>query len=394
MNSDYVYAIINAIAHNSKKTEKVKLLQGMIADKDEMKQVLQYTYTPFKRYGFRKLPEILRGVGTNRFSPTTWRLLDLLAEGKMRGKHAKETVHKYVRCLSPNSADLFKRILLKDLRAGINVKLINSVFPYLIPEHNVMLAEEYDPKRVTLPAYISPKYNGNRGTLDGKSVYGRKGNTYRGLGHICRDVRSAGYIGRIDGELIVPGVPFNKASGMIRSGNQVLGAVLMAFDLPDHPGTYIERQTELETLCQKFTYVRRVPHYSCGTTYTIMERHRSFVEQGFEGSVVKTPGALYQVGYSYDWMKIVDEKSMDLEVLGIYHTPKRTNLNQIGGVWVRAVRGKKLTKVGGGFSNPQLEKYFLDPKQAIGRTARILYKSLTADGALQHPRFDRWRYSK
>jgi len=125
-----------------------------------------------------------------------------------------------------------------------------------------------------------------------------------------------------------------------------------------------------------------------------MKTHKSFVKQGFEGSVVKTADHLYQVGYSYDWMKIVDEKSMDLKVLGIYHTPKRTNLNQIGGVLVKLGSNKPFVKVGGGFSKPQLEKYFLDPMKAKGRTARIVYKAITADGSLQHPRFDRWRYSK
>ena len=68
MNSIQILDRIDEIAATASKNEKQALLAELLKDTDAMR-VMEYTYSPFKTYGIRKLPEV--GAGSSTFTGFT-----------------------------------------------------------------------------------------------------------------------------------------------------------------------------------------------------------------------------------------------------------------------------------------------------------------------------------
>ena len=81
-----------------------------------------------------------------------------------------------------------------------------------------MLAKLFDMSKVKFPCYASPKLDGVRGTFATDQIYSRNGHPYVGINHITDILYSMTY--ETDGELIIPGLSFQKGSGQIRSDNR------------------------------------------------------------------------------------------------------------------------------------------------------------------------------
>jgi len=132
MDSDDVFDIIETVAMTTETNVKVELLQTFASP--ELKAVLKAACNPLVTYGI--LPEeTLSGNGVATFeSNETEVLLKELAERQLTGLAAQNAVAIELEQLSYSSGKLLVRILRKDLRAGINKKLINKAFKGLIPE--------------------------------------------------------------------------------------------------------------------------------------------------------------------------------------------------------------------------------------------------------------------
>jgi len=75
-------------------------------------------------------------------------VLDKLSYREITGNAALELVEKTFSLLSEEDQNIFDRILQKDLKIGINVKLINKAIPNLIPVKNYMGAVPYSDKKL------------------------------------------------------------------------------------------------------------------------------------------------------------------------------------------------------------------------------------------------------
>ena len=113
----------------------------------------------------------------------------------------------------------------------------------------------------------------------------------------------------------------------------------------------------------------------------------------FDGCILKTLKHKYQDRRCYDWMKIKDEDSISLRVIGIYEGTKGKQFEgQLGGVIV--YHKGVLVKVGGGFSNSDRKKYYENPELIVGKIIDVLYQEVTDDGSLRDPIFDGIRFDK
>lgn len=134
--SSTIFDIVEQIAATSSKNEK----QAMIAahkDDETWKRVLNATYNPFMNYGIRKIPE-RSAEGTAEFDEGTWLLLEDLAKRNLSGNAARDSLTAEFNRLEPKSAELLKRIVLKDLRADFSESSINKAIKGLIPDFPYM----------------------------------------------------------------------------------------------------------------------------------------------------------------------------------------------------------------------------------------------------------------
>ncbi len=132
--------IINSLNHIgtiSSTNEKIKCLKTL--DCPEVRKILEYTYSPFKKYGITmKEPTSVMPSGSLVFNDDCWTLLDKLVLRELTGNAAREALDNMVKALEPTSQGLLWKIISKDLRIGINSTTVNKVYPGLIPEFPYM----------------------------------------------------------------------------------------------------------------------------------------------------------------------------------------------------------------------------------------------------------------
>jgi DNA ligase-1 len=279
-------------------------------------------------------------------------------------------------------------ILNKDLRMGMGVKTINKVFPGLIPTHDVMLAKLFERRRVKYPCFSSPKIDGVRGKFRKGVFYSRNGHPYKGLDHLSKELASI--TEELDGELIIPGITFQKSSGLIRNDFSTPNAEFHIFEIPTVKNNFMERLTMMDYIHLIGDRVKKVPHKLIHSEDELYEHYSLCRRFNFEGTVVKPYDYEYKGTRSYNWMKMKPKDNMDVKVIDIYEG-KGKYKDQMGGVTVDFNNGNN---VGGGWSDRQRKDYWEDPSLIIGKCIEVSFMELTDDGNFRHANFECIRSDK
>lgn len=142
-----VFELIEAIAATSSKKEKEALVKTGMGLPLFVK-VVTAAYDPFQVFGIGKeaVPKKSEGIapGANTLlEPAPWNFLAALSTRALTGDAAREKVQMWIDMLDEPSAELFRRILMKDMRAGFTDGTLNRVAPGTIAEFPYM--------RCTLP---------------------------------------------------------------------------------------------------------------------------------------------------------------------------------------------------------------------------------------------------
>ena len=135
---------INQMQATSSSLEKVEILKQQ---SEFIQKVLEYTYNPFKQYHVTSKTCIknsdLCGSG---LALDLFELLDKLNTREVTGHDAIKLVNRFASNYPRTSSELIYNIIDKDLKIRTGAKVINKAFPGLIPEFNVALAQNYEPK--------------------------------------------------------------------------------------------------------------------------------------------------------------------------------------------------------------------------------------------------------
>lgn len=389
VDSNVVLDMVVNIGLESSITKKKQMLISM--ENDLLKKCLLYAYNPFRTYHIKHIPNGLFGQGNRVFTDTTWKLLEALSNRRLSGSTAKNAVYQYIRESTAKSGVLFRRIIEKDMRMGVGIKIINYAYSGLIPTFSVMLAEEYSQKFISFPAYAEVKIDGDRGLYRNGQFYSRSGRLITGLDHLTETLKSVN-APDLDGELKVPGYTQAKSSGYIRSNRIKKPLVWFCiFDAPKHPGTYVERHVHICAYRKIDKQIAVVTTKHVDNSKELREFYDTCLAAGHEGCVVKTPNHFYQNRRSRDWIKMKEVKSVDIKVIDVYEGHGKYN-DKLGGI-VCYCKGV-VVDVGGGFSDTERSHFWLYKNRIIGKTVEIEYQEETEDGSLRHPRFIRIRHDK
>lgn len=393
MNSDEIYKLTERLSKVNSVLLKERWLRSNANDQ-LLRKVLYYTYNPYYTYGLTG-DKFVMGVGHDQLDDVCWRLLDVLRKRRLTGNRAIATVQSYIHKLSPFSGEVFKRILNGDLRCGISKKRINNAIPGLIPHFEVMLANDYSLKAAHFPGYLSIKYDGLRAVLFEKEFYSRGGKVFRGFDIQRGQVLDLcpGYEGRYDGEMIIPGVTFEKCSGQLRSDADSPDAIYHIFDMPDLQGDFNFRYHTMQMLMASKQYpnVCIVTHHEARCHEDVERFYKWCRVHGYEGCMYKTAKHFYRDGRNNEWLKRKESIDLDLRCVGVYDGKGKYE-GSLGGIKVRY--NNKIVKVGSGFSDAQRRMYSLDPGRIVGRTVQVTAQERTSHGSLRHPRFVRLRNDK
>lgn len=400
--------LLSAIELTSGRNDKMILLSGY-SDSEFLKKVLLYTYNPYFVYGVNK-----RTFATNSYSESPYddlfSLLDILKQNIGTTEQTKESVRMFVDSFEDELSELIKKIILKDLKIGVNIETINKVFPKLIPVFKTALCETYETEKDLRGSryMIQPKLDGVRCMAivkdGGVELYSRNGSRISGYDDI-EDALNAGewngYV--LDGEIM--GEDFdNTMEGLFALGKQkkakyyIFDIMTIAqFNERKVPSPYNERYIRYSSIIRQYEGSPLVPVKGIFVSRSEYiadseELMNTYVKQGYEGIIVKDLQAPYEFKRSYNWLKDKPWLYEDFRVIA-FKEGEGKYAGTLGAITI-VTKDDVMVDVGSGFSDAQRDEIWNNQSKYNWVLAEIKFQGYTKDGSLRFPTFKIFRDDK
>lgn len=427
-----VFAAINRIAATSSKLEKEALFKEAGSQSSLFMKSAIYCYDSFKNYGISNAPHKTPGIalgGNGLEDAVVWKTLDELVSRDLSGNSARDKVQALVNLLDEPSAEVFRRIINKDMRAGFGESTINRCFKSSLREFPYM--------RCSLPDKSNmPKWDWSVGIISQEKADGMFGNVNldeKGFLWITSRAGTpfpAGCLGieedmakvlqkstQTHGEFIVyeAGVlmPREKGNGVLNSllsGGPLEADQRVVFEAWDQiplnavfpKGKYLTPyKSRLSSLGSQAVVAQRsgivsvklIPTRIVRTKADAYAHYKELLSKHKEGTVCKHPDAIWKDGTSTDQVKLKLEVDVELRVVGfIPAAPGTKHEATFGSLLCQSECGK--LKVGvSGFTDAKRLVIHSDPDRFLNSIMTIRANSLMTpdegdeDHSLFLPRF-------
>jgi DNA ligase 1 len=253
-----------------------------------------------------------------------------------------------------------------------------------------MLAHKYkDHKnKVQMPSIVSQKIDGCRLILSIRNglitTTSRTGTTFTGLDHITKEYADFDDV-VLDGELYSRTLTFEQISSVVRKGDvndpRMASIFFYVFDIINED-TYHHRVICLDTLVSGLTHTEIVPWFLVRSHEEIENKHKAFLAEGWEGTMVRNINSLYQKNKrSYDLLKFKEFTDNEFEVIGWksgkgkFENVPTFLLRCDGGEFEAVPKGDQSLR----------EDYLRDAESYIGTLATVRFFEYTADGIPRFP---------
>ena len=351
-----IFQAIEAIGATSSKLEKEALIK-QVGSLPLFMRVVRAAYDPFVTYGLALAPKKRDGLapGTNTLDEEQfWSILSKLASRELSGTAARDAVQNAVDLLDAPSSELFRRIIATDLRAGFTDGTINRVFPGTFQEFPYMRCSlkaksNMDKWDWSLGAISQEKADGMFANVnragDSVSIHSRQGSPFpRG----CMPQLEAAMVAHLDAETQTHGelVVYESSSALghmtlmpREKGNGVLNSLLSGGEL--EPGQEVRfmawDQIPLSAVKPKGKYevgyklrlvkllgqlkgapavVKVIETRVVKSMAEAFAHYKELLGKGKEGTVVKSPLAIWKDGTSKDQVKLKLEVDVELKITG------------------------------------------------------------------------------
>jgi len=389
---------VDKMQATSSSLDKVEILKQQ---PEFIKKILEYTYNPYKQFYVTsktciknkyKIKKDYFGEDIDLFET-----LDQLTTRKVTGHDAIELVNGFNLHVGEGIYD----IIDKDLKIRTGAKVINKAFPGLIPEFNVALAQNYEPKLTDWNDtwYASRKLDGVRCLavvdVEGKcTLYSRMGKEFTTLDKVKHAIEATGIINTVfDGEICLVDEDGNEDFQSVmkqlrRKDHQIENPVFMMFDMlhksefeqTEHQqNTLSERLRKLRTfiytdgnVCNELRYldqsvIANTPHFNKWTQMAGDNNWEGFMlrkDVVYEGKRTKN---LLKVKKFHDAEYTVVD--CDVSSMAVVRDGKEEQETMLAQVYIE--HKGHLVKVGSGFSQEQRIKYLTE--DIVGKTITVQY---------------------
>lgn len=369
MTSQDVFDLIERVAATSSKNEKESLVKEG-CQSELFRRVMEATYNQLIAYnvGADTLAKITDDglFAVRGFDDQTWKILADLASGALSGNAAFEVIRGELAVLDKKSAQLFRRVLLKDMRAGFSESTVNKAHPGLVPEFPYM--------RCSLPDKSDmPKWDWTRGVFSQEKADGMFAN----VNHLPNGVVNihtrqgspfpAGVLAELESAVRATLLPSTQTHGELlvfvnnelaprEIGNGILNSLLAGGSL--EPGQTVVLQAwdqipleevrsknkfkigyavRLRALMEQLNSPKRLlapnritlaPTKIVRSKAEAIEHYREFLRKGKEGTILKHADAIWKDGTSKEQVKLKLEVDVDLVIKAI--VPGRTGTKNEG----------------------------------------------------------------
>lgn len=410
--------------------EKVSILEKAFQSEygEDFKKLLLITYSPYITFGIKTIPSVNSSEQPlDNIHDKFLSLANSLEHRKLTGNKAKEELSNFLSLCTTDEQLLYTFVLQKNLKCGINTKLINKACPKLIPVHACQLAttidyEDIKNKKSDLPdsVMLQPKIDGFRCQLfvypnkrvelftrSGKPILG-----YTGIEKEAKKYLKPNYV--YDGEIITREALdyllssskeeepsrkyFQDTMKFVTAKMDNKDGVLNIFDcvpLSDwlNQSTSLTFKERIYTLakilrksvtdkCQYLRLVLTLPNEKCPSSkgrdyhfYTTIDCWlKKFVSMGYEGLIIRGTDSTYDWKRSKSLYKLKLFKDIDLPVIKVLEGDGKYK-NSLGAVVVD-YQGNNVN-VGSGFTDEQRKYYWDNPQEILNHIIEIRYQAET-----------------
>jgi DNA ligase-1 len=382
-------------------------------------------------FGVKKVPESSAsgpGLPWDEFL----NLVVQLSVRQLTGHAAQDAVQNAMnRATESQWNNWYRRILIKDMRAGFSEKTVNTVVEktnrdYAIPVFTCQLAHDSanHETKVAGDKLVEVKLDGVRVITivypDGRvDQYSRNGKELVNFPHIkeqiSKNAESFTEAVILDGEVM--SASFQDLMKMVHRKSDVKSddAVLNLFDIITlkefQEGRGIHRQFDRSVTLAAWhnQYHESMPNVTVVGQELVdlnsfvgqarfKQINQDAVEGGYEGIMIKDPEAVYECKRSVAWLKLKPFIEVSLTVIAVEEGTGR-NVGKLGALICEGEDDGKLIKVnvGSGFTDNDRDAYWQSRQDVIGHTVEVradaATKSQDSEGtwSLRFPRFLKFR---
>jgi ATP-dependent DNA ligase len=423
-----IYDIIKQLESTPGRNDKISILESN-KDNELLKMVLNAALNPYRQYFIKQFPKVDNFSGDSDLFIFLYALADQIESRAVTGNAARDLLTKLTESLTPEDAEVAKRVVTKDLKCGVQASTVNKVWKDFIPTYPCLLGKAYNEKtiqKITFPCYAQLKADGIRANIivneEGNvSVRGRSGKLIDLLGKLENEipVNDSGYV--LDGELLVldddgNSLPRKQGNGILNkairgtiSEKEADAVVFRAWDyIPldkfkgkkdDTP--YCERvdNTILKVGNINSSKITMIESMIVSDMDEVNTYFQSMLEKGEEGCMLKNLDHPWEDKRSPHLVKMKAEKDCDLIVTGWNRGNEGTKFSdQMGSLICESSDGKISVSISG-FSEEQRLEITQNIDEWMGRIVTVLYneriesKDREAD-SLFLPRFAELREDK
>lgn len=425
-----IFKVIQELEATSSRNEKEAILRRS-GDRNVQK-AFHYALNPLLAFGIKKIPQHRRrspDVAATMRTEEMFDLLDSLNSKELTGNRAIEAVTKALEELHPDDAEVLIRILQRDPDCGVSTGTVNKVWKGLVPEYPVLLCSGDDEKNrsgIRYPAIVQTKYDGMRinfivrnGTVEVRSRGGREIDLLGTFDEAILNL-ACGEDLVFDGEIIGYDekgnlLPRKTSNGIVNHATkgkatrkELERLVFVAWDVIPvksfFEGRYsVGYQDRFSKLSAMWT-VNDSPILEMAESRMVnsyeeaSEVAQDLIASGFEGVILKDPGAIWENKRSRQQIKMKAEREIDLEIVEVIEGTGKYE-GMLGAIRAKTSDDEVLVKVGTGFSDEERSSLWRNRHALPGQIMAVIYNEVITkkDGgkkSLFLPRFVEVRFDK
>ena len=246
-------------------------------------------------------------------------------------------------------------------------------------------------KSIKFPCYAQRKYDGTRCVaISGKGLYSRNKKRYPHLDHIVAEINKLPSTIILDGELYSDTLTFQEIVGIVKretlkEGDEAkqLQIKLHVYDIINK-APYEERYANLQILFNKYKFQHLVLVKSdiCESEEAIKELHARYVQEGYEGLMLRNKTGLYKNSRAVDLQKFKEFFDGEFKIVA-YKEGEGLEAGCV--IWVcEAENGLQFACRPRGTREARVELYS-DGDKYVGKKLTVRYQEMTDSNVPRFP---------
>jgi len=422
-----VIDVLEQLESNNSRLFKEELLGSQISN-SLLKKVFVAAGDPYINYYVNKfkMPKA-EGLGADDLVLEHFLedIYEKLSTRKVTGNAAKDLVVRLFTDMTGPQQKWCQRILLKNLRCGVQSTTVNKVWPGAIVGFSVQLAETLETRYedgkgiiicepVMYPTWVEPKLDGLRCVAVKHSgevtMFTRNGTVLETLPRIKSLLESASWDEFIlDGEVM--GETWNDSASVVMSHKKGKDDSKMIFHVFDalpfedwrDQESHLDLEDRLELAKELVSQVGdsavvQVQGRLANDQEELLAAYLHDTDAGYEGVMVKDLVAPYIFKRSSNIRKLKPIKTFEGIIVGHYEGRRGSKREGLWGGFEVVLPNGVVTRVAGGFTDALKAEINLDPDSWVGRIVEMEGQpdpqtgdGLTKDGKVRFPVYIRER---